>query len=243
MNIVDACRREWGRLGVPHDTAEEMAADLSADLAAAAEEGLSAEEYLGASAAHPRVLASEWASARGVVRPRWRVPLTVTAAVIGAVPGVSFALFAAYGLSSQAIGEILGHPARAGTTRPYADPYTPPTWLLLMLYVLGALFAYAGAVAAVGAALRATGDPATRETVRAMKVGVPLAVIASVAATVGFAASRDFSTAQRVVLAEVMVAGGLFALSVAGIRLFTVRRWAWRRTGNTPSGLAEGPVS
>ena len=45
--FVDDCRKEWGRLGVPEVEANEMAADLEADLAEARADGVSPEEVLG----------------------------------------------------------------------------------------------------------------------------------------------------------------------------------------------------
>ena len=65
--FVDACRQEWKRLGVPDPVANEMAADLDADLAEANAEGVSAAEVLGSGAFDPRSFAAEWATARGVV--------------------------------------------------------------------------------------------------------------------------------------------------------------------------------
>jgi hypothetical protein len=46
---VEECRQEWKRLGVPDLLAEEMAADLEADLAEAEADGVSATEMLGES--------------------------------------------------------------------------------------------------------------------------------------------------------------------------------------------------
>ncbi|MBV9040385.1 MAG: hypothetical protein JOZ68_05250 [Acidimicrobiia bacterium] len=65
--FVDACRQEWKRLGVPDPVANEMAADLDADLDEAQADGVAAEEVLGSSAFDPRSFAAEWATARGVV--------------------------------------------------------------------------------------------------------------------------------------------------------------------------------
>ncbi|HLX19188.1 MAG TPA: hypothetical protein VKR23_03455 [Gaiellaceae bacterium] len=73
--FVDECRREWKRLHVPDDVANEMAADLEVDLAEAAEEGASPEDVLGYAVFDPRSFAEAWARERGVVplapdRPR-----------------------------------------------------------------------------------------------------------------------------------------------------------------------------
>jgi hypothetical protein len=62
---VEECRREWKRLGVPPGLAEEMAAELEADLAEAEADGVSAAEMLGES--DPRRFAATWARERGLV--------------------------------------------------------------------------------------------------------------------------------------------------------------------------------
>jgi len=67
--FVDECRAEWRRLGVPDPVANEMAADLAADIAEAEAEGGSAEDVLGTSAFDPRHFAAAWAEARGVTAP------------------------------------------------------------------------------------------------------------------------------------------------------------------------------
>jgi hypothetical protein len=66
-DFVEQCRREWTRLGVPDPFAEEMAADLTADLAEAEADGVSAEEFLGNSVFDPRSFAAAWAAERGVI--------------------------------------------------------------------------------------------------------------------------------------------------------------------------------
>lgn len=66
-DFVDQCRQEWRRLGVTNPLAEEMAADLASDLEDAEAEGVSAADYLGASASDPRAFAASWASARGII--------------------------------------------------------------------------------------------------------------------------------------------------------------------------------
>ncbi|HWH12132.1 MAG TPA: hypothetical protein VG165_13465 [Solirubrobacteraceae bacterium] len=69
--FVDECRREWKRLRVPDPIANEMAADLAADLQEAEAEGASPEQVLGSEAFDPRSFAASWAAARGVMaRPR-----------------------------------------------------------------------------------------------------------------------------------------------------------------------------
>jgi hypothetical protein len=65
-DFVEECRREWRRLGVLDPVANEMAADLAADIEEAEAEGGSAEDVLGNSAFDPRGFAGSWAVARGV---------------------------------------------------------------------------------------------------------------------------------------------------------------------------------
>jgi hypothetical protein len=66
--FVEACRSEWRRLGVPDSVADEMAADLAADLEEAEAEGASAEEVLGSGAFDPRAFATAWAAERGLIQ-------------------------------------------------------------------------------------------------------------------------------------------------------------------------------
>jgi hypothetical protein len=69
--LVAECRREWKRLGVPEAVADEMAAELQADLDDAEAEGGSPADVLGRHALDPRAVAASWAIERGVV-PRRR---------------------------------------------------------------------------------------------------------------------------------------------------------------------------
>jgi hypothetical protein len=73
--FVDECRREWKRLRVPDAVANEMAADLEADLKEAEAEGASAEDVLGSGAFDPRSFAASWAAERGVIPPSAPTPV------------------------------------------------------------------------------------------------------------------------------------------------------------------------
>jgi hypothetical protein len=66
--FVEECRSEWKRLGVLDSVANEMAADLAADLEEAEAEGASAEDVLGSGAFDPRSFATDWAAERGVIQ-------------------------------------------------------------------------------------------------------------------------------------------------------------------------------
>jgi hypothetical protein len=67
-DFVAECRREWQRLRVPDCVADEMAAELAADLGEAEKEGVPADEVLGGAASDPRSFAASWAAERGFVR-------------------------------------------------------------------------------------------------------------------------------------------------------------------------------
>jgi hypothetical protein len=68
-DFIEECRKEWRRLRVPDPIANEMAADLAADIAEAEAEGGSAEDVLGNSLFDPQRFAASWAGARGVTSP------------------------------------------------------------------------------------------------------------------------------------------------------------------------------
>jgi hypothetical protein len=93
--FVKRCRREWKRLRVPDAVANEMAADLDADLREAAADGASPEEVLGSGYFDARSFAASWAAERGVIpapsaeRARGGSPILVAT--------VAFAVVAALG--------------------------------------------------------------------------------------------------------------------------------------------------
>jgi uncharacterized membrane protein YidH (DUF202 family) len=211
-SVLETCKGTWRRAGVRRDVAAEMAADLEADLAAAAADDVSAEEYVGHD---PRAFALAWATERGVVEPRPRLVSTALAGLAGAVPGAGFALFVAYGLSSSAMSEILG----GGRTA-----LSLPPLLLLGLYGLGAVFAYAGALAAVYAVLRWRLDPAAARTVRSLASRLPVGTAVAIGLAVAFASTRRFSTDARTVLGDVLVVTAVFGLTVAAVRFRSISR-------------------
>lgn len=92
--FVEECRREWKRLRVPDAAANEMAADLAADLKEAEDDGTPAEELLGNEAFDPRAFAMRWARERGLIHssarerfPRPRVIAAIAVAVLALVGG------------------------------------------------------------------------------------------------------------------------------------------------------------
>jgi hypothetical protein len=95
MSFVDECRREWKRLGVPDAVANEMAAELTADLAEAEAEGASPEEVLGRAVFDAPAFAASWAMERGVVgampQPRPRALVLAFVAVLALFVAVAAA--------------------------------------------------------------------------------------------------------------------------------------------------------
>lgn len=106
--FVEECRLEWRRLGVPDPVANEMAADLAADLEEAQAEGGSPEDVLGNSAFDPRRFAAAWATARGVTgRPIterqsfWRPPVAIAVTVLLSALTVGAGLIVLFGLHGR----------------------------------------------------------------------------------------------------------------------------------------------
>lgn len=158
-DFVEQCRREWKRLGVPDPLAEEMAADLTADLGEAEAEGVSAEEFLGTSAFDPRSFAASWAAERGIIpvplsRSARRRPLVLVA--FTAVAAITVVMAAALLLSGEPKLSVVTSKARTGHF--HAPPAaavvqgpsgqvlstsasTPVEWILLSLAIVALGFA------------------------------------------------------------------------------------------------------
>ncbi len=167
--FVDECRREWRRLGVPDPVANEMAADLTADLEEAAAEGGTAEDVLGNSAFDPRRFAASWAIAQGVTRPvaapsRWRShPVLVGTLAAGLVVlALGAVLVAAVGVRRNSVAMVAHRlsagppirltpagPARFGPLGPFVTvhPGNPVLLAGLVLLVLLAGLVVLGALA------------------------------------------------------------------------------------------------
>ncbi len=118
-DFVEQCRGEWRRLGVPDPLAEEMATDLTSDLAEAEAEGVSPEEFLGSSVFDPRSFAASWAAERGIIpvppgRPNARRrPLVL----------VAFTALAAIALIVAALLLLTGNPKVSVVTSRTAPPH------------------------------------------------------------------------------------------------------------------------
>jgi hypothetical protein len=133
-DFVEECRREWRRLGVPDPIANEMAADLSADIVEAESEGGSAEDVLGNSVFDPRRFAASWATSRGVASypvlpppPRSRAPwVALAVASIGVLAIVVVFVVALFsGSSSVARVSAGGLPGMGQHSSSDALPISP----------------------------------------------------------------------------------------------------------------------
>jgi hypothetical protein len=115
--FVKACQREWKRLGVPEGAANEMAADLEADLTEAQADGLSPEAVLGNGYFDAKSFAASWALSRGVAHViRRRAPtvqlttrtLTLAAGALAclAVAAVGLLLLAGRAFGSMSVSAV-----------------------------------------------------------------------------------------------------------------------------------------
>jgi hypothetical protein len=155
-DFVEQCRLEWKRLGVPRSLAEEMAADLAADLGEAEAEGVSAEELLGSTAADPRSFAASWAAERGIIpgppdratrrRPRFLVAFTALAAAAVIVSAVllatgqpKVALVASRGPRPRVVPPASALLPPSG--RVTASAAAPVEWILLIVALVALGFA------------------------------------------------------------------------------------------------------
>ena len=135
-DFVEQCRREWARLGVSDAVANEMAADLSADLEEAERDGVAAEEVLGVGAFDAPAFAHSWAAERGVIPPtppapsrpnkppgerRWGSVALGGAVALG-VAGVLLAIVAASQLALRRVAGAVPAPLRL----PLRSPILPP---------------------------------------------------------------------------------------------------------------------
>jgi hypothetical protein len=129
------CRREWRRLRVPDAIANEMAADLEADLREAESEGASAEDVLGSGVFDARSFAASWAAERGVIpAPRSKRGLFGRSPLLAAI--VALAMIAALG-GGMVIASRVGAPgsvtlaagppfATGPLLQPCFRPFLPP---------------------------------------------------------------------------------------------------------------------
>jgi len=179
-DVIARCRKTWRRLGVPNEAAASMAEELTADLASAEHDGVTPMSYVGGD---PDGFARAWASARGVVRPHWRVASTTTVALLAVVPAAAMMLLIPLAITSPWFINIVQPnnptlycpPQYAGAC---GDAYLDfPVWLVWLACGLALLAGYAFVLLAVSAWLRRCADPARIATTKLLAVTLPLGVV------------------------------------------------------------------
>lgn len=87
-DVLLTCRATWKRLGVPASARADLESELTADLAEAESDGVTAAAFVGGD---PAAFARDWAVARGLVRARWRVLECVAVAAVAGGVGLAAA--------------------------------------------------------------------------------------------------------------------------------------------------------
>lgn len=182
--MLKTCRRTWRRLGLSRAEMDAMADELRADLVAAQAEGIDPQTYLGGD---PAGVARAWASARGLVRPRYRVVAVMVVALLVTVPMLFAASYIYVAQTSAYVADLF----RPGWDMVERGPYdgdgdgvlrpfvSVPLWLFVGWYILTVLAGAAGILLAVSAYLRRFADAARVATLRALAFTLlPSAVIA-----------------------------------------------------------------
>lgn len=188
-DVVLTCRATWKRLGVSAKARSDLESELTADLAAAAADGVDASRFVGGD---PAGFAQEWAIARGLVRARWHV---LGCCVVSSVVGFAFLM-----LIDWLVMPIW----------PY-DPGPPAARPWLLLYTPVAMGFLIPALAAVGFYLAAVRDTLLARTVVVLLVTSPVSVWLSAQLTRRMDGS--FVRAAAALLFAV-----LFALGVGALR-------------------------
>jgi hypothetical protein len=124
-SFVEECRREWRRLGVPDPIAEEMAADLTADLEEAEAEGAAPEDVLGSGVSDPKAFAASWAMERGVV-PADARPKTDRRPLLVGVGALLVVLVAALIVGVLLLRNTESRPAANSGARPHVTALLVP---------------------------------------------------------------------------------------------------------------------
>jgi hypothetical protein len=192
--VLQTCRRTWRRLGLTRSEIDAMSEELRSDLVAAAAEGVAAQEYLGGDAAG---VARAWASARGLVRPRFHVVGVMVVALLVTIPTL-FAASYIYVASTSAYVADLFRPGwdwvqpgpydGDGAVRPFVSV---PLWLFVGWYVAAALAGAAGILLGVSAYLRRWADPVRVTTLLVLAVVLLPAAVAAGFAVAGVSKALD----------------------------------------------------
>ena len=177
--VIDQCQRTWRRLGVEAEEIASMSEELDADMHAASEDGVTAEAFVGGD---PAGFARAWASARGAIRPRWRIVQTAIAAGVGVLPAAAMALLLPLAMTSPWFIRIVdpNNSTLFCISPSCGDPrLNLSNWMIGGWYLICLSVAIAGALGTVSAWLRRCADPARRLTVQVMLIVGPIGALAA----------------------------------------------------------------
>ncbi|MCF3172022.1 hypothetical protein IPZ61_01525 [Streptomyces sioyaensis] len=224
LTVEDAIGRAtqtWHRLGVAQATADEMAEELAADLAAASADGRSVADYMGGDV---EALATSWATERGALQVpvhRHLKETAVAAAQGAALPALAALAFWYVGwahvldpssesLRTTADGQVLRE------VRRLPDPGVPLMWVGLVVSVVAAFFLIRRAVRMT---LRYHDAAVPEATVRALTKALPviLAAAAALAVAIGFFGSYVVGYFQLLFTVPVALAGMLAAVGAGAV--------------------------
>ena len=218
-SVTDECRKTWRQLGVRRAVIDELTGELEADLADAEADGISADAFVGHDA---RALARQWATERGLARARLGVVTTAVVAVLGAIPGASFGLFAAYGLSSNGL--------------PIPDL---TTWVILIFYSLAGGFAAVGTILSVRTVLSWQADLALKQTTQ-LFVWTTLPVMGlAVIAAMSFANYREYGSDRVTLIGDAAVPALVYGVLLGAVRAFAVLQ----SRGDSDGGYEATPLA
>lgn len=209
--ILDAADREWRALGINRRDRVTLAADLRAELEAAAEDGLDPAELLGAD---PTEFYLRIAEVAGVERisPRY-----------GQVLGVA---------STGSIHSLLaGYDVAIGLHQAFVAAFDLPRSVRVPVWLAGGVFyggvaavVVAGAVLAVRVVLRDA--PRIRHTAVRMALLLPPALAAATAAAAAFGWALNFPLTPLAIGTEAAIVLAAFLAATA-----LARRWSVTATG------------
>ncbi|MEU6076209.1 hypothetical protein [Micromonospora sp. NPDC047074] len=209
--LLTAADRKWRALGINRRDRVALAADLRAELEAAAADGLDPAELLGAD---PTEFALRIAEEAGVERipPRY-----------GQVLGVA----SAGGILSLVVGYVAVISLHQAFVAAFDLPRSVrvPVWLAAGVFYGGvAAVVVAGAVLAVRVALRDA--PRIRHTAARMALLLPPALAAATAAAAAFGWALDFPLTPIAIGTEAAIVLAAFLAAAA-----LARRWSVTATG------------
>lgn len=226
-SVIRECRRTWHRLGVDDEQARAMADELAADLADARSDGVLPVAFVGGD---PAGFARAWASARGAVRPRYRILSTTAVALVAMLPAAFVAMFVPLASTSWWFIQIVqprnqslfcDTPISLGGC---AQPMLEDIGVFWAGgYALAASVAWCGALLGASAWLRRVADSARTRTLRALAVALPVGAIVGLALAAFWMRDSSANSSWRTNVGWPLLVVLVIALTIAGTRLWVVR--------------------